>query len=275
MKKETVQSSSARSRLHVVVVIFVTTVLGVLGFKFLWMVDGFRFVVRSWSPDLQYLVHPSMRMVLVLIAWWLIRHVLRKDTDRSEQKPTMGLLIGWGRAWNGLVLGLVCSVPMLLLGMLSTEFTPSRYEIMYTAISPGLTEEIFYRAFLFGLLVQVVHWRMWTAAVVSGLIFGLAHIDITPDEGETILGQFGFWIGMIGLGGVMYAWLYARSGWNLWVVIALHAGMNLWWDMFDLIATPLGGLGATGARILCVGLAVLFVMHYRVLGVGRGSTIPA
>ena len=160
-----------------------------------------------------------------------------------------------------------------LLSAQAFEITQQRSCIIHGSIMPGLTEEIFYRAFMFGLLVQVARCPMWTTAIITGVVFGLAHVDITPEEGQTIIGQLGFWIGMIAAGGFMYAWIYHASNWNLWVVIALHTGMNLWWDMFDLTSTPIGGWGATSARILSVGLVVLFVMHFKLLGSPLRSTI--
>ncbi len=242
--------------------------VGILGPKLLWMDSGYASLVRSWPLDVQFVIHPTMRMLLVLLGWVLVMRMRASGTDVS-----MGLLIGWRRAFMGIGIGLLCSLPMLILGFMSTSFTPNRYEIMHMAIAPGLTEEIFYRAFLFGLLVQVARCPVWTTAIITGIVFGLAHVDITPDEGKTIVGQLGPEIAMISLGGFMYAWLFWESRWNLWLVIALHASMNLWWDMFDLSVTPLGSWGATGARVLSVGLVVLLVFGLRVLGPGPGATI--
>jgi len=263
-------SKSEPIRWRVVVVLGIFTLIGVLGLKLLWLIDAYEATIKSWSYDAQYLVHPMMRMVLVVLGLACVYRI-----SCPENRISMGLIIGWHRAIKGLGLGFACTLPMLLLGLTSELFTPSRYEIMYTAITPGLTEEIFYRAFMFGLLVQASRCPMWWAAVITGIVFGLAHVDITPAEGQTIIGQLGPWIAMIGLGGFMYAWLFYESQWNLWVVIALHIGMNLWWDMFDLTQTPLGNWGATLARIVSVGLAVLFVVQFRVLSDRNGSTIES
>ncbi len=155
---------------------------------------------------------------------------------------------------------------MLVVGALGGEQDDLKIRYLaYTTVMPGLTEEIFYRAFAFGLLVRVAGWKLWPAAIFTGVVFGLAHVDFTPDEGETILGQLGWWIAMIALGGVLYAWLYERASWNIWVVVALHTGMNLWWDVFEMGGSVLGPIGATVARIAAVGLALLLVVHYRLL----------
>lgn len=255
-------------RWGIVGVIAACTLIGVLGFKLLWMIDGYRSMIKSWPYDAQYLIHPMMRVSLVMSGLVFVYRMAR-----PEDRVSMGLRVGWPDTIKGLGLGFACTLPMLLLGLMSESFTPTRYEILYTAITPGITEEIFYRAFMFGLLVQVARCPLWQSAIITGLIFGLAHVDITPDAGQTILGQIGPWIAMIGVGGFMYAWLYWESRWNLWVVIALHIGMNLWWDMFDLTLTPLGNWGATLVRVVSVGLAVLFVFHYRVLSPKPTTTI--
>jgi len=247
-------------RWNVVLLIGVIVLIGTLLPKLMWMIDGYRSVVRSWPVDVQYLIHPTFRMLLVAVGWAMVMRL-----NRGRSPATMGLRVGWGVAINGVLIGFACSLPMLALGLASDSFTPTRYEIMHGAIAPGITEEIFYRAFFFGLLVQVACCPIWTTAIVSGLVFGLAHVDLTPDEGQTIIGQLGPWIAMIGVGGFMYAWLYGGSRWNLWLVIALHSGMNLWWDMFDLTQTPLGNWGATVARVLSVGLAIYFVVFRGVL----------
>lgn len=255
-------------RWGVVALIGAVTLLGVLGPKLLWMIDAYRNTVRSWPVDAQYMVHPTMRMLLVLAGWILIVRVLAPG-----RQPTMGLAIGRSRAIKGAAIGVLCSLPMLVLGLFSDESSLTRHEVLYTGLMPGFTEEVFYRAFMFGLLVQAARCPVWTTAIITGVVFGLAHVDLTPEPGQTILGQIGPWIGIIALGGFMYAWLFWESGWNLWLVIALHAGMNLWWDMFDLSATPLGGLGATTARFLAVGLAVFLVFGLRALGPRPSDTI--
>ncbi|MFG0298811.1 MAG: CPBP family intramembrane glutamic endopeptidase [Phycisphaerales bacterium JB047] len=268
MGTELASSETREIRWGVVGLIAGVTLVGILGPKLLWMNAGYTNLVGSWPIDVQFLIHPVLRMVLVLVGWLLVLRL--KPVGASA---TMGLVIGWVPALKGIGVGLVCTLPMLFVGLMSSSYTPSHYEILYTGLSPGLTEEIFYRAFMFGLLVQVGRCPMWATAVITGIVFGLAHVDLTPNAGETIMGQLGPWIGMIALGGFMYAWLYWESGWNLWLVIALHTGMNLWWDMFDLTLTPLGNWGATGSRIVSVGLVVLCVVGLRVFGKRPAATI--
>lgn len=255
-------------RWGIVVFLTIVAIIGILTPKVLWMFEGYRHVIWSMPIDVQYVFHPMFRMFLTLIAWFVIITM----TERAN-RPKMGLCVGWVLGLKAFLIGFACTLPMLALGLMSEYSGTSRYDIMYGAISPGLTEEIFYRALLFGMLVQVARVSLWPAAIITGVVFGLAHIDLTPDQGQTIIGQLNLWNAMIGLGGVMYAWMFYESRWNLWVVIALHIGMNLWWGMFDLSSSPLGGFGATLSRIVCVGLVVLFVFGLRVFEPTKNPTI--
>ena len=227
----------------------------------------------TWSRDIQYMVQPIFRMILVLIGWMMIN---RLDVVKAQGRPTMGLRVGWAQAISGATLGLMCSLPMLALAALCERKGLSR-DLVYSTIVSGFAEEVFYRAFAFGLMVQVLRLRLWPAAILTGVLFGLAHLIHASVRAEPIMDQIG-WIGMIAVGGLMYAWLYERAHWNLWIVIMLHAGMNLWWDTFDLTSSSMGDWGATIARILSIGLAVYFVVFRGVLGSStpiNASTIRA
>ncbi|GEM_PF-1373366 len=250
-------------------ILLVTAIFGILGPKLMYVLSGNRYSdwMRSLPVDVMYLVHPVFRMVLTFGVWVGICAL----TSRA-QRPKLGLVVGWRRALLGIAIGLGATLPMLALGLWSgwPNFAPY---LVHTTLVPGITEEIFYRALLFGVLVQAVRMNPWVSAILTGIIFGLAHVDITPDEGETILGQLNMWLALIGIGGFMYAWIYWKAPWNLWVVISLHFAMNLWWDVFEMNQTPLGGLGATLARILSVGIVVYLVIFRRALDPDRSSTI--
>lgn len=219
--------------------------------KLFWANAGFVERISSLGVDAMLLFSPVTRVMITLLGLLTLRLVFR-----GSPPSTMGLAVGWKRCLIVAGFGVLCTLPMGLLAIMSDPTLAARF-IGHTTLVPGFNEEFVFRAFAFGLLVQTARWRVWSAAIFTGIIFGLVHVDFTPGEGETILGQsFSFWILMIAVGGVTYAWLYYRSGWNLWLVIALHTMMNFWWDAFDLNSSPLGGGGATAARILTVAIAI-------------------
>jgi len=197
----------------------------------------------SWPYGVRAMVNTGWRLLAVFVGCGILRSML---TDQNQ--PTLGLYTGFRRGLKGFALGCACALPMLLLG-LACEKRQISSKLIYSTIVAGFSEEIIYRAFAFGLMVQLLRVKLWPAAIISGVIFGLVHFHASVGEKS-----------IIALGGVMYAWIYARSGWNLWIVIALHSVMNLWWGVFDLSSSPMGGWGATIVRIVSVGLAVYFVV---------------
>ena len=215
--------------------------------------DWYTEMRSDWARDIQYLVHPAFRMIVVLVGWLLLIRINNKN-----QRPSMGILIGWAPALTGMLIGFLCSIPMFILGFICDR-KPVDHELIYSTIVPGFTEEVFYRAFAFGLMVQVLKFKIWPAAVLTGLLFGLAHLINASVRSQPIGDEIG-WIALIAVGGLLYAWIYERANWNLWVVIMLHASMNLWWDVFDLSRSSLGDWGATLSRVLAIGLAIYFVV---------------
>lgn len=77
-----------------------------------------------------------------------------------------------------------------------------------------LSEETFFRGFIFGGLVRP--FGAWPAIVASGLLFGAFHVS-----GLDTLAL----LPPIGLIGAAFAWIYFRTG-SLWLSIAAHALFN-------------------------------------------------
>ena len=82
--------------------------------------------------------------------------------------------------------------------------------LMFGAIVAPLTEETFFRGFLFTGLRE--RYPLWTAAGISGLLFGLIHfmpLALPP----------------LTLYGIIFAWLRERTG-SIWPGILMHALVN-------------------------------------------------
>lgn len=113
------------------------------------------------------------------------------------------------------------------LGLAPTELDQSRFNsiegnlplfilmvvLAWTTIAFG--EELFYRAFLITRLMDHTNIGKGLAILTSGSIFGAVHFA----EG---------FVGILSNGafGILFGWIYVRSGRNLWITIIAHALIN-------------------------------------------------
>lgn len=205
------------------------------------------------------LSHPILRVLLALACVWGVRRL-----GAPGAPFTLGMRMHWRRAMGGVCVGLISSAPLMALGLLG-GLDETDYRYLYTrTLVAALGEEFVYRAVALGLLLQLTRVWFWPAAVLTGLVFGAAHLSlaqpIAPQLSATLL--------VTSVGGVLFAWLYAHSYYNLWLVIALHFFMNLWWELFE--TGSLGGGAVVAARVLSGVIAVLIVLRLT----RPASTIP-
>lgn len=141
------------------------------------------------------------------------------------------LLAGIG-AWVGAVVVFVAMQTIALglltaLGIALSEIDQSRFNsiegnlplfilmlvLAWTTIAFG--EELFYRAFLITRLIDHTVIGQGFAIVISGTVFGVAHFAEGP-------------LGILSNGafGVLFGWIYVRSGRNLWITIIGHGLIN-------------------------------------------------
>lgn len=231
-----------------VVLLFFT--LGIVLPKLLFRSAWYRTHAPEWSIHLRYWIQPAIWGVCIALGWLVLERMRRGEAglDRSE----MGILVAPRRAAAGLGIAFLCTLPMLAVGLLSPR-QDDLSRLFYGTVQAGFFEEWFFRAFAFGLLVQLGGMRVWPAAVLIGTVFGSVHLSAYTTD--AISDEFA-WVALIGLGGVLYAWLFWRWRWNLWLVIGLHTFMNLWWGVFDLDKNTLGGWAATASRVASIGLAI-------------------
>ncbi len=85
--------------------------------------------------------------------------------------------------------------------------------LAWTTIAFG--EEMFYRAFLISRLIDFTAIGQGIAILIAGIIFGAVHFAEGP-------------IGILsnGVFGVLFGWIYVRSGRNLWITIIGHGLIN-------------------------------------------------
>jgi membrane protease YdiL (CAAX protease family) len=85
--------------------------------------------------------------------------------------------------------------------------------LSWTTIAFG--EELFYRAFLISRLIDYAGTGHKTAVAISALVFGIAHFAEGP-------------LGILSNGafGVLFGWIYLKSGRNLWITVIGHGLLN-------------------------------------------------
>lgn len=88
---------------------------------------------------------------------------------------------------------------------------------VFAVVVGPVTEEFFFRVFLFNAMRK--WWSFWPAAVISGILFGLAHAQA---GGAALLAALAV---PLAVGGIILAYVYARSG-NAWTNMATHAAFN-------------------------------------------------
>jgi len=113
---------------------------------------------------------------------------------------------------------------------------------------PGLTEELIYRSFFFGIFFYQLKVGFIPSILIVSAVFGYMHFS----QSDVLLDSF-FIFMITALGSALFAWLYVEWGRDLWVPIFLHMLMNLAWGTFDTgTETALGGWGLNLFRVITI-----------------------
>ncbi len=167
----------------------------------------------------------------------------------------LGLRAGFGRAG---AFAFLAALPMLLAFALTS---PINANMTFLSVGVGcflapFAEEMLFRGYMFGQLYRRARWGFWLSAVIPSVLFALGHAYQAGGALE-LAGIFA----ITGLGSLLGCWLFMRWNGNLWIVFGLHCLMNLWWEVFGVADTALGGWIANGARLLTVALAILLTIY--------------
>ena len=200
-------------------------------------------------------VEPSLALGFVFILFYLWKAGYLADLRLFLLPLPAGWLAGSLAAGASLVWLEICLSEWL-------DFMPDWSEASLTRLQTGwlgllslvvlgpVIEEVFYRGIVTRLLLR--KYRPWTAIAVSGLIFGVIHLN--PAQ---LIPAF--------TSGMFYAWLYWRTR-SLWPGILLHV-LNNGFAAFLMRACPemeedatlMDLMGQTGYVAALVGAAVIFV----------------
>lgn len=168
---------------------------------------------------------------------------------KKKAFPTLGIDKG---ILKGLQIGVLCTLPMLIgYGLLNGFDIYIDLKMMHRDfIIAGFFEEFLFRGFLFGVLFYVAGWGFIPAVLIPSIYFGLGHL-YQADNFNEVISIFLFTT----LGSAGFAWFY--TAWkNLWVLIFLHAFMDLAWDAFQIETNVTGNLMVNIFRFATLGLMI-------------------
>ncbi|RME36938.1 MAG: CPBP family intramembrane metalloprotease [Planctomycetota bacterium] len=229
---------------------------------------------REWSAEL-----PTVLRWLQQPLWWLLLCMAGLFVARGV--TLLGALAELGLRASlvrGVGFGFVATLPMLVGGVLWGRFgvDESALSIVFGSAVWPLGEEILFRGYAFRQLHRTAGWNLWLAAATTGLIFGAVHLGNASVQRLPWQSQLGT-VAVIGIGGLLFAWIFARLNDNLWAVWSLHGFMNLWWSVFDLSDNPLGGWIPNLLRVLTVTLAIVLTIRFARSrrNKGQGESAPS
>lgn len=156
------------------------------------------------------------------------------------------------------VFSFIAALPMLLAFALTSNFNHemSAASVLVGCVVAPFAEEVLFRGYMFRQLYRRARLGFWVAALVPSVLFALVHVYQAESGGELI----GI-LGVTGIGSIIGCWIFMKWQDNLWAVFGLHVLMNLWWEVFAIDDTALGGWLANAARILTIVLAVVLTIY--------------
>jgi membrane protease YdiL (CAAX protease family) len=157
---------------------------------------------------------------------------------------------------RALVFALLASSPTLIGFALTRKFSPSSSisSLFFLTVFSPFIEEVEFRGFGFWQLYRRARWPFWFAILPPAVLFGFGHVE----KGQNWQEVAEIFL-LTGTGAAVFSWLLDRWK-NLWVPVALHSLMNLWWELFNVSNTAVGGWLPFVFQTSSVGLAILLTL---------------
>lgn len=186
---------------------------------------------------------------LCVLAVWLMRRAGLRGISRE-----LGLS---APILPAIALALGVSAPMLIGFALTRTVTPHLefLPLLFLTVLSPFVEELESRGFGVRQLQRGTGWPFWVAVWPSAVLFGLSHVE----QGQSLQEMAGLFF-LTGSGGVLFAWLVYRWQ-NLWVAVMLHICVNLWWELFSVSRTAIGGWFPFALQSFTMLLAILVTLY--------------
>lgn len=229
--------------------ILVIFIVGTFAPTWIQSTQWYDSLVAGWLYEIRALAKPISRMLIILLGAWFLLGIHPKKLPAA-----LTLNPGWKAVQSGIILGTLFSLPLLIVGALGgIDDQLVLRSLHFKSLAPGVFEEIFFRAFAFGFLVRLARWRLWPTAIFTAVLFALAHIHLDRIQSQNFAGQ-ATELALLAVAGTIYAWLYAKWNFNLYLVITMHTLLDLCFVLFDMNNSPLGPAGGS------IAISIVFTL---------------
>lgn len=187
--------------------------------------------------------------ICLLVVWLIYRTGLRGITRELGLSAPLLPAIGFA---------LICSSPMLIGFAVTRSVTPNikLLPLLFLTVFSPFVEELEFRGFGVRQLQRGTGWNFWVAVWPSALLTGYGHVEQGQSAGE----MAGLFL-LLTAGGVTFGWLVYRWQ-SLWMAVALHICMNLWWKLFSVSRTAIGGWFPFVLQNLTMVLAIVLTLFW-------------
>src|SRR5216110_147196 len=213
----------------------------------LMRLDGLRRILQGWIWVAAVNVSQFIICVSAIMAAHAVKlkGALRELGLRAPLRPAAAF-------------SFVAASPMLVIFAVTSSINAkmSLLSVGVGCFVAPFAEEVLFCGYMFGQLYRRGRWDFWLSALIPSALFAVGHAYQAGELWE-LVGIFA----VTGLGSLLGCWIYMQWQFNLWVVFGLHCLMNLWWELFGVADTALGGWIANAARLLTIAVAILLTTY--------------
>ena len=160
---------------------------------------------------------------------------------------------------KGAGLALLFTLPMFIGYAITFNFAGFDLDsFLIGAVSAGFFEELYFRAFLFGMIYRYTKFGFFPSIIIGAIWFGSVHL-YQSQELDMLIGIFLTTF----MGAILFAWIYSEWKFNLWVPIFMHLFMNFSWMLFSVADNAFGNTWGNVFRYTTVAFAIIFTVVYK------------
>ncbi len=180
----------------------------------------------------------------------LVTALLMRTVDLQE---VLGLQTSGFKSY--FIAATICCLPMTVgYAFLSIELNLSLTDILTGSIYAGIFEEVIFRAVLFGALFRFCRLGFIPSALVSSVIFGLAHMYQGHDALSALMS-----VGITTIAGAWFSWLYCECGYRIWFPLWMHIFMNAAYGVFGMSGGAVGDIEGNIFKATAIILSIAYV----------------